>query len=466
MTEQSAITQIALRARRAALAALFALLCANAASADDHMAPRPFKDDKVHEGVYSCYGSTCHSRQAASGAVVRQNEILTWQDKSDVSGAHSRAYLVLLEPRSELIARNLGIGKAHEARECLACHTDYVEESRRGEAWNIEEGVACEACHGGAEDWLKSHYSGDATHADNVANGLYPTEEPKARARLCMSCHFGSADDPDQFVDHRIMGAGHPRLSFELDLFTALQQHHTVDDDYRERKSSPDGVKVWAVGQAIALEVVLENFTTPGRDRDGVFPELVFFDCHACHQPISDERAWRPDWRPNPARALGPGIPTFNDANLIMLRAAAETTAPDLAKRLTAEGRAFHRAVRKDTGRLVATAEALEKTAEELVDRFNTAEFDRAATLEILRRVVDDAIAQQYTNYAGAEQAVIAVDTLLSAMIAQNRLKASQAKALRPDIDAAYAATSSPNTYDQTRFRQALGRISASLARV
>src|SRR5687768_5222579 len=33
----------------------------------------------VHEGVASCAGSSCHSRQVDSGVNVRQNELITWQ---------------------------------------------------------------------------------------------------------------------------------------------------------------------------------------------------------------------------------------------------------------------------------------------------------------------------------------------------------------------------------------------------
>ena len=61
-----------------------------------------------HEGVASCAGSTCHSRPAPTGAVVRQNELITWQDASSVAGAHSRAWRVLTEPRGEAIAAKLG----------------------------------------------------------------------------------------------------------------------------------------------------------------------------------------------------------------------------------------------------------------------------------------------------------------------------------------------------------------------
>jgi hypothetical protein len=49
------------------------------------------------------------------------------------------------------------------------------------------------------------------THADNLKAGLYPTEEPVARARLCLSCHFGNAD---RFVTHRL-GRRALRIAFE-----------------------------------------------------------------------------------------------------------------------------------------------------------------------------------------------------------------------------------------------------------
>jgi hypothetical protein len=39
------------------------------------------------------------------------------------------------------------------------------------------------------------------------------------------------------------MAAGHPRISFELDLFTTLQQHHQEDNDYATARagSTPSG---------------------------------------------------------------------------------------------------------------------------------------------------------------------------------------------------------------------------------
>jgi hypothetical protein len=61
-----------------------------------------------YTGVASCAGSTCHGRSEGNGAVVRQDEIATWQAPGSVSGAHSRAHAVLTSFRGQQIARSLG----------------------------------------------------------------------------------------------------------------------------------------------------------------------------------------------------------------------------------------------------------------------------------------------------------------------------------------------------------------------
>src|SRR3990167_8642191 len=68
-------------------------------------------------GVASCAGSTCHGRSVADGAVVRQDELMRWQEDSSPSGAHSRAWRVIQEPRGQAIVRRMGLGAAGLQRE-------------------------------------------------------------------------------------------------------------------------------------------------------------------------------------------------------------------------------------------------------------------------------------------------------------------------------------------------------------
>lgn len=412
-----------------------------------------------HEGVASCGGSTCHGRQEATGPVVRQNELLTWQDRSSPAGAHSRAYALLAEPRSQAIAAKLGIGPAQQAPMCLGCHADPVPVRLRGVRFDINDGVGCESCHGGSQQWLSSHYAVGATHASNVAMGMVPLDDPRARAAKCLDCHFGSAG-AGQFVTHRIMAAGHPRVSFELDLFTALQRHHDEDADYRRRKPVSRGVKTWAIGQAMALDRATALYASP-RGQDGAFPEFYFFDCRTCHRTFSDDPDFRPADVANPGRPALSGFPTFNDENIIMLGAAARIAAPQLGAQLSAQSRAFHASFAGDRAGAVRAAGQLGATARALAAAFENASFSKGQTISILEAVL--AQGQLYTDYQGAQQAVMAADTLISDLQASGGIGGNTARGLRGDLDRAYAAVRTPEGFRPAEFRQSTARLAAGV---
>jgi Cytochrome c554 and c-prime len=261
----------------------------------------------LHEGVASCAASQCHgATQVSSKEAVQMNEFALWQEFDP----HAKAYDILLTPTSQAIASKLGLGKAEEAKVCLDCHADNVPTEKRGERFQMDDGVGCEACHGGSENWLASHSK--AAHAENLQAGLYPTEEPIARSALCLSCHAGTRD---RMITHRIMGAGHPRLSFELDTFTWLHPHYQVDADYEKRKGKFDGLRDWGIGQGTAALNALDILLDERTGWHGIFPELVLFDCHACHRSMSGRQ-----WGPRQGTGLGPGVVRLNDSNLVMFR--------------------------------------------------------------------------------------------------------------------------------------------------
>ncbi len=421
------------------------------------IAPIPFVDGLRHTGVPSCSTAGCHGDQVTGegvGPIVGQNEYFQWASR-DEKGAHSRAYEVLLTPHGKRIAANLGLGPAHKSDTCLDCHADNVAEEYRSQRFQISDGVGCEACHGGAENWLAFHRIG-AGHARNIEAGLYPTEDPASRARLCFGCHIGSAYE-NQFVSHRLMGAGHPRMKFELDLYTTIQKHHVVDEDYRTRKAVTSGAQVWAIGQAIAVERTLTLLIDNNIGSTGAFPEFVFFDCHSCHQPIS-EGINQLSWRPNPGRALGPGAPILNDANIIMLQAAMRVIDPVLAAKLENQARALHAASQQSGSHFRRAAATLKTTAEQAADHLSEVDLsDPAKVRAILREITSDDRVRRYTNYAAAEQALFAVQRLTAALgLADSEFNAG--------IERAGQAAKSPYGYDQRAFGAALrdiGRLAA-----
>lgn len=417
----------------------------------------------LHQGVATCAGSTCHGRQAANGAIVRQNELVTWQDPSSSAGAHSRAWRTLQGGWARRIATRLGLGEASRAPACLGCHSDPAAE--RGARFQVSDGVGCEACHGGSERWLASHTMVGATHAENVARGMTALSDPRVAASVCLDCHLGS-EKPNQFVSHRMMSAGHPRLTFELDLFNAFQRHHDEDADYVARKPVWAGPTVWAVGQAMALERSLTLFSRADRGMDGQFPEFYFYDCHSCHRAISDDTDPAIRFERNPDRAIPWGAPPYNDENLILLAAAARPLAGGVAAdRFQADARAFHLALAGDRDDAVGAARSLAQSSRVLAGTMAGRGFNTSTTLDLLRSVLGEALAPRFTDYTGGVQAVMAVDTLLTALVRQGAISAGAAAAMRPDIEAAYAATRDPNSWRPATFRQSLSRVRAALDR-
>jgi hypothetical protein len=396
----------------------------------------PIDSDATHLGVATCAGSTCHGApEAFDTSPVLQNEFVTWHREDK----HAQAYKVLLNDQSKRIAKNLGLDNAHTAKECLVCHSDYVKESARGKRFQLSDGVGCEACHGGAKRWLGLHLTGEASHADNVKAGLFPTEEPAARATLCLSCHLGTSGDRQ--ITHRIMGAGHPRLSFELDTFTFIEPaHYKVDDDYKKRKAIYSSAQTWALGQLAAATSFLDQVANS--KHQGIFPELVFFDCQACHHPMSyGDVAKHPGrgWGARSSAGTGPGVVRLNDSSLLMATAIAYGVSKDAGAKVRKALRATHRATTQSWGATKKAAGALGKLIASVHGKLN-GEMSTRAISAMFARVLRDGTRGEYRDYAAAEQGYLALDSLLRTLEASNAVSASQRKNMRSAMDRIYAS--------------------------
>ena len=412
------------------------------------------------EGVASCAGSTCHGRAEGNGAVVRQDELRLWQEPSSRAGAHSRTYVGLVSPRGQRIAGTLGLGSAGSAAACLGCHA--TPAGQRGDRFQISDGVGCEGCHGAASGWIASHYAVGASHAANVAGGMTALDIPQVRAAVCLDCHLGSGK-PGQFVTHAMMAAGHPRLSFELDLFSSLQQHWDTDADYAARKPQSDGVRLWAVGQAEAVQRSLTLFTRADLASNGLFPEFTFFDCHSCHRGIDDNPDRQRTFVTNPARPIEFGQPPYNDENIIMLSAVAQVLAPGQAAQFDAAARAFHAAMGKGRSEAVVAAKRLDAAAAALGTAMARGPGGSDTAFRVVAAIGGRAVSPRFTDYAGSAQAVMAVDTLLNALVKDGRVTVGVAAGIRGHISRAYAAVASPASYNPAAFRAALGEAVRSI---
>ena len=450
MLSRRARSSLAAPVRRLFAALLLGALAAGAAIAAGR-----------YEGVASCAGSTCHGRAEGNGAVVRQDELRQWQEPSSRGGAHSRAYQALLSPRGQRIAGTLGLGAAGSAPACLGCHA--TPPGERGDRFQLTDGVGCEGCHGPASGWIASHYAVGASHAGNIAGGMAALDVPVVRASVCLDCHYGSGK-PGQFVTHSMMAAGHPRLTFELDLFSSLQQHWDADADYAARKPRSDSVRLWAVGQAEAVQRALALFGRGDLASNGVFPEFTFYDCHSCHRAIDDSPARGRTFETNPGRPIAFGQPPFNDENIIMLSAVARVLAPQQANRFDAAARQFHAAMGMGRADAVAAGARLGAAAGALSRAIAQGPGGSDTAFQVIAAIGERAISTRFTDYAGSVQAVMAVDTLLNALVREGRVTIGAAAGIRASINRAYAAVTSPTDYSPAAFRAALGQAVRSIA--
>src|SRR5258705_3054955 len=276
-----------------------------------------------YTGPGGCASSRCHgSIQPKQVTRVAQNEYSIWagQDK------HARAYQVLSNDISLRIGKILNLkAPPNQNQKCLACHALSVAPEMRAQSFDISDGVSCEHCHGPAAGWLGSHTVKDweTKTADQKAKlGMWDLNDVAVRSHICDHCHVGTEE---KSVDHQMIAAGHPDLTFELNLFSAVMPRHWKDSD----ETPWFGTKEWAVGQGMQLRDSLQRLAR--RARSSTWPEYSELDCFACHHSLT---AAKDSWRQDVGYAgRTPGVPAWNSSRFVVFRyAAAETDAATASK--------------------------------------------------------------------------------------------------------------------------------------
>ncbi len=408
-------------------------------------------------GATTCGASTCHSAaEPWPNSAVSQREYIVWKE----SDPHANSWTALTSPRAKAITARLGLGAPTEQKLCLGCHALPLPPEKREESFDITEGVTCEACHGPASAWLGVHTAGLYFYGENLANGMYPTTDPSARADLCLGCHVG---DGERFVSHNMMAAGHPTLPFELGFYSwftktnpenrAGYAHFTVDDDYLQRKPWPFGVRVWALGQVAQARRILELVVDPKNGPKGLFPELSHFECRACHRSQK-----------------GPGVervalPRIKSANILFAGFAAELVDPGLAARIREDVEELKRRSAESWEAVIASSANLKRTLEAVEAKLKAHEFtvedNRRSLIRIARAYQDGRLAE----YEAAEQAVLSAGSLVDELDRLDALSAADAASALEAMARGVSAFASANAYSAADVRASLGEIARIAAR-
>jgi len=397
-----------------------------------------------HLGVATCATSQCHGKsRAVEDRNVQLDEYTIWID----GDRHSIAYRTLESEESRTMARKLGLEDPTQDALCLDCHADNVPAALQGPRFRVEEGVGCEGCHGGSGRWIETHTSSSTTHAENLAAGMVATERADVRAEVCLSCHLGTTD---KFATHRIMAAGHPRLSFELELFTANQPaHYTVDADYIERKGRIATHRLWLIGQIEQLRQSLEVSRVLLDTGGGALPELALFDCHSCHHPMDDLR-----WTRRRADGLEPGSLRLHLPNMVVLKAVAGAFGEgELVTALRDAHRAALRGAQSGRAAFDAAAARLLETLDVAAAGWSRP-MDVADVARIRLALLEAAADDQASDYAEAEQVYFGFESLCHAL--------DEIERCGPGLDSLFETVADERSYRPSAFARTAGQLAAT----
>lgn len=261
-------------------------------------------------GNSGCLAAACHGGPAVDLLAGRFDENTPRSSGTcwNAADPHTRAFSLLTDRPHRPVrvsARRIMEGlhspiPATEDVRCLACHTNPSSATAtdfRSRALR-SEGVGCESCHGNAGGWIREHttWTGDRREVYR-RTGMTPLFDLGERAMTCLGCHVGASADPvRQYpvrdMNHDMIAAGHPRLSFDLGEF-----HRVLPKHWREQDRSPGmEAKLWLVGRVAHAEAVCRLLAdradrAAAADTRTPWPELSEFDCASCHHDLP--QSWR-----------------------------------------------------------------------------------------------------------------------------------------------------------------------------
>lgn len=310
--------------------ALLPLLLLAAGVAAQPANPTDLVADEARPGAYvslsSCANGICHGGdQPTADAAGEFPKILGNEYTSRVLDPHFRATAVLHNELSAEIAAAVAPGKkAWQVQLCLDCHGSNSA-AVRGGILDREDGISCQSCHGPAGGWWNRHFEDGWSHEKSVAVGLIDLRSPAVRARVCLGCHLG---EPGRQVDHRLIAAGHPLLTFELDNYSEQAElRHWLPDAVRTSRDGrrpSHGLPAWAAGQLAGFRESLDLLAARSERKDGPWPDFADLSCASCHHEVGDA-----SWRRQKGYRFRGGQPPFSPARWLVLRELLRVAAPD-----------------------------------------------------------------------------------------------------------------------------------------
>ena len=236
------------------------------------------------------------------------------------------------------------------------------------------------------------------------------------------------------------MPRGHPDLAFELDTFSWAQPAHWREPKAEAGNSLPR-VRVWAVGQAVALS---EGMKLLAQRASTKWPELAELECYQCHHDLKQE-----SWRIQRGYAgRKPGALQLNMARTDVARLLVAVAAADQKAAVDAALGRVENAVRSEFangGAIAEAARAAAAEADKLVARFEKQDFQGPVAKALIAALVGDIARIAGDGVHSAEQATMTLDTL-AASVTGNAASVQQA------MGEVYTYLEHPSVYQPAQF--------------
>ncbi|MCE9527373.1 MAG: hypothetical protein K8R36_15105 [Planctomycetales bacterium] len=235
---------------------------------------QPSKKNDHFVGTQSCNATGCHG--AAQG-----NDLTASYTRFIANDPHTRAFLILYtEPSLDIFRRLTNQPQAMLEDEgyfaflqqkCVGCHaTPPPDTSKATRPASYATGISCESCHGPAASWEYTHFNRKATKSSGMRNLM----DLSIRATACAECHIGpqTSSGNTYDVNHDLIAAGHPRLTFEFEAQLAnLPSHWSAAKDVKSH------FEAWRIGElATAAQQDKLHAARPPIE----FASRRCFDCH------------------------------------------------------------------------------------------------------------------------------------------------------------------------------------------
>jgi hypothetical protein len=285
----------------------------------------------------------------------------------------------------------------------------------------------------------------------------------RARTKNCLSCHMG---DATKTVDHELIAAGHPILTFELDNFTESRLMPLHWKPLKE-KTNPEaygapthGVNAWAVGQTVIFSEGLEHLARQAKSDK--WPEFASMSCAACHHNLRTGE-WRQERGYGSARA---GLPPWSPVRWSVLRHLVSEVAPEQRESMDmdVDELASMVASMRKPEQVAEKAMALSRKMSAITDKVESTQWSEKRVRSLMARIASDADYFYRNDRQSAEQATYALVSL-STNLARTNPKLVRG-GVQKSVDELYKQLNKvplPDEFENSAFKQTLAKLQTEL---